>query len=300
LERKDGRKIEPRLRGKSPLELAGYDVHQMPMASACGEWGVSPTPRRVLCFLKEIRVNQDSQSRAWMDLAPAWIREVREGTNLHRAGLLDKAMLEACGNVKGLRVVDCGCGEGRFCRLLTDRAAAYVLGLDLCGLMIKAAEDMKSGRDEYRVADVQDLSFLDGATFDLAVSYLNQCDLPDFNANNREVFRILRSGARFIVANLHPMMSAVGGWHRREDGTKLHVILDHYFEENERRLTMLGVELTNFHRSLSTYARGFLDAGFCITDISEPTVTEDQLKRYPRLDDELRVPNFIIYALRKP
>jgi transposase-like protein len=32
---------QPRLRGKSPLEVAGYDVAQMPMASACRGWALS-------------------------------------------------------------------------------------------------------------------------------------------------------------------------------------------------------------------------------------------------------------------
>jgi len=31
----------------------------------------------------------------------------------------------------------------------------------------------------------------------------------------------------------------------------------------------------------------------------EPTVTPEQLKVYPQLDDELRVPNLIVYALSK-
>jgi transposase len=42
----------------------------------------------------------------------------------------------------------------------------------------------------YRVADVQNLGFIKDRTIDLAVSYLNQCDLPDFRANNREVYRV--------------------------------------------------------------------------------------------------------------
>ena len=52
-------------------------------------------------------------------------------------------------------------------------------------------------------------------------------------SNNREVFRVLRPGGRFVVANLHPMRSAVGGWHRTVDGKKQHVILDRYFDEGE-------------------------------------------------------------------
>ena len=100
--------------------------------------------------------------------------------------------------------------------------------------MIEAAEAMKSRCDEYRVADVQKLGFLDSETFDLAVSYLNQCDLPDFHANNRKVFRVLKHGGRFIVANLHPLISR--RWvAKADDGKKLHVVLDRYFEEGERQ-----------------------------------------------------------------
>lgn len=245
-------------------------------------------------------MKRDDLSQEWRDLSSAWIKEAREGRNPTRNGLLDKPMLEACGNVEDLKILDCGCGEGRFCRVLADRGAASVLGLDLCEPMIEAAKELQSENDVYRVADVQDLSFLGNETFDITVSYLNQCDLPDFNANNSEVFRVLKPGGRFIVANLHPMRSAVGGWHRIADGEKQHVILDDYFDEGSRRWKMMGVEFTNYHRSLSTYTLGFLDAGFSIEGIIEPTVTEEQLALYPELDDELRVPNFIIYILRKP
>ena len=245
-------------------------------------------------------MNEDELNRQWYELAPAWIREAREGANPTRTGLLDRPMLQACGNVEGLRILDCGCGEGRFCRMLVRQGAAYVLGLDLCAPMIEAARERQSERDEYRVADVQDMGFLQTESFDICVSYLNQCDLPDVIANNREVFRVLRPAGRFIVANLHPMRSAVGGWHRSERGEKLHVIVDRYFDETERRWTMMGSDITNFHRSLSTYLRAFLNAGFALVDLIEPSVTREQLGKYPQLDDELRVPNFIVYVLQKP
>jgi SAM-dependent methyltransferase len=220
-------------------------------------------------------MNQEELNREWIHLAPAWIREAREGVNPTRTGLLDEPMLQACGDVRGLRVLECGCGEGRFCRMLIRRGAEYVLGLDLCAPMVEAARELESERDEYRVEDVQDLGFLDSESFDL-------------------------HGGRFVVANLHPMRSAVGAWHRAENGEKLHVILDRYFEEDERQWKVMGHYLTNFHRSISTYVRGFLTAGFSVVDVIEPTVTEEQLDDHPDLDDELRVPNFIIYVLKKP
>ncbi len=146
----------------------------------------------------------EALQQEWRNLAPAWIAEAREGRNPTREGLLDKPMLEACGNVTGLSIVDCGCGEGRFCRILVSRGARYVLGLDLCEPMIEAACQWQSERDAYRVADVQALDFIEKESFDLAISYLNQCDLPDFKANNREVFRVLRSGGPVHRRQLTP------------------------------------------------------------------------------------------------
>ena len=244
-------------------------------------------------------MKQKDLNREWIDLSKAWIEEARKGKNPTRNGLLDKPMLIACGDVTGKRIIDCGCGEGRFCRILATRGADYVLGVDLCEPMIEAARELQSESSEYCIADVQDLSFIDNETFDLAVSYLNQCDVPNLDKNNREVHRILKKEGRFIVANLHPMRSAVGGWHKSDRGEKEHVILDRYFDQSNRIWKMMGSEFTNFHRTLSTYISSFLDAGFSIEGIVEPTVNSEQLKDYPELDDELRVPNFIIYILQK-
>lgn len=244
-------------------------------------------------------MKQKDLNQEWINLSEAWIEEARQGKNSTRNGLLDKPMLIACGDIIGKKIIDCGCGEGRFCRILAARGANYVLGIDLCEPMIEAARELQSENDEYCIADVQDISFIENEMFDLAVSYLNQCDVPNLDSNNREVHRILKKGGLFIVANLHPMRSAVGTWHRSDSGKKEHVILDRYFDEGDRTWKMMGSEFTNFHRTLSTYISGFLNAGFSIEGIVEPTVISEQLKNYPELDDELRVPNFIIYILKK-
>lgn len=248
----------------------------------------------------DLGMEPEKLAQEWNELSAAWIKEAREGRNANRNGLLDWSMLAACGEVTGMNVLDCGCGEGRFCRMLVERGARSVLGIDLCPAMIEAARALQSEGDTYRVADAQDLRFIEGETFDLAVSYLNQCDLPDFSANDGEVYRILKPGGRFVIANLHPMRSATGGWHQSADGGKQHAILDDYFGENERHWRMMGVEFTNFHRTLATYINDFVQTGFTITKIVEPTVSAEQLEKYPELQDELRVPNFIVYILTKP
>jgi ubiquinone/menaquinone biosynthesis C-methylase UbiE len=244
-------------------------------------------------------MNKTDLQKEWRQLASPWIAEMREGRNPARRGMLDPVAIRACGDVRGRQVLDCGCGEGRFSRMLLECGAAHVLGVDLCVPMIEAANQLAAGKDTYRVADVEDLSFLSDSSFDVAVSYLNQCDLPAFEANTREVFRVLKPGGRFVVVTVHPMRSADGPW-MRTDGVKQHYILDRYFDEGARRWNMLGVDVTNIHRTLSTYIQAYRQAGFTIDEFIEPAPTAGNLTLFPELDDELRVPNFIVFVLGKP
>lgn len=46
---------------------------------------------------------RDDLKREWFELSRAWIKEVREGRNSTRNGLLDLPMIEACGSVEGLK-----------------------------------------------------------------------------------------------------------------------------------------------------------------------------------------------------
>ena len=75
----------------------------------------------------------------WEYSARAYI-DFQDADDPNRTTLLDPAMLELCGNVRGRRLLDIGCGEGRFCRMLGERGADAV-GIDLTPALICAARD---------------------------------------------------------------------------------------------------------------------------------------------------------------
>ena len=99
-------------------------------------------------------------------------------------------------------MLDLGCGEGRFSRILIDRGAKRVLGIDLCEPMIKAAQESATGKDRYWVGDAQDLIFIDDHSFDLAISYLNQCESARFPGKQRR--SISRAEARRAIHRRQP------------------------------------------------------------------------------------------------
>jgi 2-polyprenyl-3-methyl-5-hydroxy-6-metoxy-1,4-benzoquinol methylase len=237
----------------------------------------------------------------WTAFAQNWIARVRSPAgDPSRNGVLDDWMIEAVGDVEGVDVIDLGCGEGRFSRMLASRGAR-VTGIDLCEPMIAAASAARtSPRETYALGDMENLREVASDSFDLAVSYITLVDVHDMTAALREAFRILHPGGRFVVCNLAPMVTAGNMWIRDGVGTKLHFRLDNYLDESEREMPMCGGKFHNLHRTLSTYINGFLSAGFVLEGTREPFPNREQLAREPSNDDMLRVPLFIIYLLRKP
>ena len=231
----------------------------------------------------------------WTDAAEDWIQQDQSV----RTGMLDTWMLEALGDVTGASIVDIGCGEGRFSRLLAGHGA-NVTGVDLTVPLIEKAKSLAVGNETYVVDDAEDLESIQSDSFDLAVSYIVLVDLLDYRRAIEAAYRVLKPGGRFVICNVHPMRTSVPyGW-INQGGRKLFYALDNYTDEGPREFEWWGKSFINMHRTLSSYISAFLDAGFVLARLYEPVPSEEQLAANPTFDDEYRAPNFIIYALQKP
>ena len=233
----------------------------------------------------------------WTEAAQDWI----DRDHVHRTGMLDSWMLGALGEVSGKKVIDIGCGEGRFSRLLSELGAT-VTGIDLTEPLIERARELGSDKETYLHGDAENLEGVADNSFDLAVSYIVLVDLLDYRRSIREAYRVLQPGGRFVVCNVHPMRTAsksIVGWIRDSSG-KLFYPVDNYMEEGEREFLWWGGPFINMHRTISSYVSAFLDAGFTLEGLHEPVPSDEQLVENPKFDDELRVPNFIVYVQKKP
>ena len=190
----------------------------------------------------------DKRLRAqWTESAQDWI----ETDQAVRTGMLDSWMLKALGDVSGKSVIDIGCGEGRFCQLLTE-LGAVVTGIDLTAALIEQARNVGSKRETYLVGDAEDLAGVADDAFDLAVSYIVLTDLLDYRRSIREAYRVLRPGGRFIVCNIHPMRSAAmntDGW-ISDRSRKLFYPVDNYTEEGPREFLWWRGPIINMHRTV--------------------------------------------------
>jgi SAM-dependent methyltransferase len=217
--------------------------------------------------------------------------------DVNRVHLLDDVMLRLCGEVRGLSVLDVGCGEGRFCRMLAARGARTI-GVDPTRPLIAAAR-ARQPEGEFHEAGGEALPVAD-AGVDLVVSYVALLDIPDFRAAIGEMARVLRPGGRCVVSNLNGFATASKLlWARDAEGNKLHWTMDNYMAERAERAEWAGISVINWHRPLSAYLQAFLGAGLVLEQFEEPVPSPEVMAALPAMADYPRMPHFCAMAWRK-
>lgn len=234
---------------------------------------------------------------SWDKSAPGWIESIDAG-EANRVDLLDEPMLRLAGEVSGLDVIDIGCGEGRFCRMLVERGARTV-GIDPTTALLDAART-RDPQGTYLQARAERLPFESGSV-DLAVMYLTLIDIAEHRAAIAEAARVLRSGGRLLIANLQSFVTTrSAAWYRDANGQKLHVAVEEYFTERPIRMYWGKIDIQNHHRPLESYMRALLGSGLVMTDFLEPRPTDEAVARRPSMRDEQIVPLFYVMQWRKP
>ena len=142
---------------------------------------------------KALDVTPDSYAR-WRS---SFLGEVTERLEQH-------AILEAAGDLRGLSVLDAGCGDGAFAVAAWEKGAR-VSGVDASQAMLEAAHTRALGsgaRVDLVHASVEELPFPAG-TFDVVVMASVLCTVQDPLRAVSEAARVLRPGGRLVLGELH-------------------------------------------------------------------------------------------------
>lgn len=234
-------------------------------------------------------------TNGWEESAAAWISTLGIEGDFARRFVLDAPMLERVQLSGAKTVLDVGCGEGRFCRMLATRGLSAV-GIDPTESLIGQARRLHPDGD-YRSAQAEHLPFEDEA-FDLVVAYLSLIDIADAKAAIDEMNRVLRPGGHLLVANLTSFYSASNpiGWRKEADGSR-HFVIDHYMGERSDWVGWRGLRILNWHRPLSTYMSLLLGTGLQLRHFDEPLPHGGGAEQ---ADEFRRVPSFLIMDWEKP
>lgn len=238
-----------------------------------------------------------SDTPGWEASAEAWIADQGEHGDFGRRYVLDPVMLTRALALSPRNALDIGCGEGRFCRKLSENGVDAT-GIDPTHGLISAARS-RHARGRYVLGRAEELPFEDQA-FDLVISYLSLIDIADFERAISEMARVLKPGGALLIANLTSFSTAgaESGWVRDAMGRKLHYPIDHYLTSRAVPVSYRGIRITNYHRPLRAYMKLLLDAGLDLTYFDEPDPVAAAPE--PKATAYRRAPHFLAMEWRRP
>lgn len=262
--------------------------------------------------LMKADINDQQISKAWDKVADQWSIRYTEYGDINRQYIIDPAIFRIIGSVKGLSILDAGCGSGYLCRLLAKKGAK-VFGIELSKRFIEIAGQKEREAPlgiTYYLGTICNLEMFRDETFDMVISNLVLMDVADFKTAIKEIHRVLKKNGRLIFSIMHPCFSSppVRGWVRKpEDSNRKEDWIcwkvDRYFDRSMEiwRFYADWPPVYSFHRPLSDYVRTLIGNGFTIAEFEEPTPSKKAMKdHYRELGNECnRIPWFLIIGAKK-
>jgi len=235
----------------------------------------------------------------------------------HRA-LIDPAMLEVVGPVRGLRVLEIACGNGYLARRFASLGARLVVAIDrsrktLARATARERADPKGVR--FEVADAAHLPHFSGGSFDLVVANMALMDIEDGEGTIREVARLLSPRGRLVFSISHPCFDIddLSMWvveramaPSGQFGDTVWRKVTGYRHEGKRPIPWpvapdRTVWTDSFHRTLTTYSRYLREVGFVIRRLEEPVPRPEMLEGSPQGRYIAEIPlHLVVEAVRAP
>ena len=212
--------------------------------------------------------------------------------------------LQLLGDVRGLRILDLGCGGGQAAIALA-KAGAQVTGVDFSSQQLAFARQLAANEGvtvHFALGDIDQLgSFVDGS-FDLILSLYTLQYLPDPLQCLHEVHRLLVQNGRLIISLDHPIRNC---FFDPDDDEFTPYPSHSYFSSTPLSWTFpeTKAKIKSYHYTISAWIDFFQRASLQLRNLHEPalsTVLLDDLWPLDTVNAPLRdIPHAIIFAASK-
>jgi SAM-dependent methyltransferase len=223
-------------------------------------------------------------------------RESRDNPN---DTMENPVILDLLGPVRGARILDLGCGDGRLGRNVLDRGAASYFGLDGSPKMVALAkENLRGSAAQVVREDIRAWTYPREA-FEVVLSRLALHYIEDLDGVLHQIRGCLIPEGRFIFSVEHPVLTscdkALPPGTIRQDW-----IVDNYFNTGQRVTRWMGELVVKYHRTVEDYFVSLQGAGFVIEQLREGKPDRHAFSANESFERRTRIPLFLIFGTRKP
>jgi ubiquinone/menaquinone biosynthesis C-methylase UbiE len=212
--------------------------------------------------------------------------EVHARDSAYNAHYERPALLQLAGDVRGLNVLDAGCGPGFHTEALVT-SGAHVIACDASPTMVRLTRERVGDAATVRLADLDEsLDWLADGSMDLVLMALVLHHLDQPRRALDEIRRVLRPAGHLVLSTQHPTLD----W-MRFGGS--------YFERERIHETwQQGWEVSYWRQPLDGWCAEFARAGFLIERLVEPRPAATMEQRDPDTYAKRSIaPGFIAFRL---
>ncbi|GGA03037.1 class I SAM-dependent methyltransferase [Dyella caseinilytica] len=198
----------------------------------------------------------------------------------------ERAMLALMpANLEGRRVLDAGCGSGRYMRHALRRHAAQVVGVDISpDMLLRADGELTAGEFSADIALAQgNLTALPlpDAWADLTVSGLVIGHVERLHDALRELHRVTQPGGIVLCSDVHPIGPALGWLRDFKAGGQRYAIrhTQHLYSHWHAACAALGLTIERVLEPMLNQADISTDAHFDRIALEVPVALVFQLRR---------------------
>jgi ubiquinone/menaquinone biosynthesis C-methylase UbiE len=213
------------------------------------------------------------RSTSWGGVAD-WYEEHLKGEDTYHAKVIAPNLMRILNPAEGMRILDLGCGEGYFSRLIHE-SGATVIGADIAQELISAAKK-RTPDIAYHVASAESLRFAGMADFNAVICVLALQNMEKLDVVLREIARVVKPQGRVLIVLNHPILRIPkkSSWGWDAEAKIQYRRIDSYLSQSRASIEMApgkkSAEVTwSFHRSLQDYVKAFAACGFSITRLEE-------------------------------
>jgi len=196
-------------------------------------------------------------------------------------------LMKLVGDLEGMDVLDVACGEGFYTRMIRQRGAARVTGVDLSHGMIELARNQEAVHRlgiNYVAGDARDLPGTNECDLAVAAYLLNYArNRNEIQAMCDGIARSLKPGGRFITVNCNPGLAFPDAPSYRKYGFETSVQGEWQEGEPIKWTFYLGddtFEIENYHLNVAIHERAFRQAGFREVHWHAPSLSPEGLVEY--------------------